>query len=320
MKKDAMFGLFVHYFDVYGKDEEGESNGYFDGKRAEQYANTLVDDLLGTVNKHKTVPYAIISLPVWMFIVHQLNDIPRACKRRDETSDDDMKQAFDIAAALWIGTGQEAGDSDSGYMLYNLAQRAGDEFGQTSNGEAEANKKVLDGLEVIKLIIESGDCDVNQDGAYLDLRFEIRRLIGYMTIPLVQMLIHYVMKDASLESSDFIELFALAIAPRVRACKPSEILTMEDLLINFDFQDEEEDNAIELLQSLYSCFEVDCAMIGSYRTGVVPACQEKGILAVSYAGYPQTFDARNVRRNIMFPFFFPHVCSLRIVTRCRHHE
>ena len=299
-----MYVFFIHAFDVLGEKIEGESPGVFDEEPVDEYANTLIGDLFKD-NKLAPVPNAILSFNVWMYVVHQLYDILRACKRGNENTDSDMKKGLDIAAALWIGADQEGNDIDTGNMLFNLAGQAAAHFSQVSNGQAAANDKFIESLNAIKAAINIGQCQqADQEGAYIGLRIIIRRLIGYMTIPLVQLLIHHVMERATSQTSDFIEMYALSIGPRVEACMPSSFLDMVDLFVREDFNVSEQDDAITLIQSVYSCLEIDCQMIGEYASGQIKACDDSVSSAnFTFAGYEiesDTPDARSGARNVRF--------------------
>ena len=297
MSGDPMYAFFRHAFDVVGEKLEGDMPGIFDGFPVEEYANTLVRDLFES-SKLEPIPEAIISLNVWMYIVHQLYDILRACQRNDNTSESDMMKALDVAAALWIGAGQEPRDNDTGNMLYNLAEKAAARFGQEENGEAFANGKFIESMLDIKVSIDTKVCQFDSISASIQLRIIIRRMIGYMTIPLVQMLIHHVMEVATTKTSDFIELYALAIGARVKACMPNAFSEMLELFVTKDFTNSEETAAIELIQSVYPCLEITCKMVGAYRTG--RACIDNvDVESLTFAGYPINSDARNVCRTLL---------------------
>lgn len=298
MKGDPIYNFFRHGFLVIGDQVEGEEEGLFDEHSVNQYANTLVTDLL-VLGKLNAASEAAIVMNIWMYCVHQLYEISRACKRNDTTTEDDMKNALDKAAALWIGVGQDDSDSESGNMLYNIAEKAGARFGQDTQQDS-ANKKVLIGFESYRLAIQVQDC-VDNPEAYEDFRVLTRKLVGHMTIPLVQTLIHHIMEKASSDNSDFIELYALAIGPRVEACVPTAYEDMLNVFVKNNFLEDEQVTSITLLQSIYSCLEVSCADIGSYRTGEVAACtDEVNIETVKFAGYPLTFDARAVSQRFVF--------------------
>eukprot|EP00547_Thalassionema_nitzschioides_P018160 CAMPEP_0194239472 /NCGR_PEP_ID=MMETSP0158-20130606/5916_1 /TAXON_ID=33649 /ORGANISM="Thalassionema nitzschioides, Strain L26-B" /LENGTH=2221 /DNA_ID=CAMNT_0038973949 /DNA_START=97 /DNA_END=6759 /DNA_ORIENTATION=+ len=287
MGDDAMYNFFRHAFLELGEKTEGEQLGLFDNKPVGEYSHTLVTDLL-KLDKMEAAPEAALVMGVWMHIVHQLYEITRAC---EENLVSDMENALDIAAALWVGVGQEEGDIDSGNMLYNLAQQAGEHFGQGS-GETTANFLILEAFNKLQLDIRSGVCGNSQPDAYISFRNKVREVIGYMTIPLVQRLIHHIMyPESSKENADFVELYALSIGARVEACKPTAYSSMLDLFVRNDFKQSSQHHAIELLHSVYSCVQVTCDQIGVYRDDIPECNDDIEVEKKEYAGYPQTFDA-----------------------------
>ena len=286
LKADAMFSFFRHAFLELGADIEGEQLGEFDNRPVAEYADTLVLDLFA-LNITNIESEAALILNVWMYVVHELYDVLRACKRNDQQSTSDMNVALDIAAALWIGTGQLQGDNDSGNMLYNLAEVAGVRFDQ-DRGETVANTLVIDALNALKLGINFGTCSNDANG-YIEFRTIVRQTIGHMTVPLLQILIHHLMQEPSVERSNFIELYALSVAPRVEACNPTAYGDMLSMFVRSNFEANERNVALALLQSVYTCLEVTCSEVGTYRSGVDDTCTDGPQSPPIFAGYPTTF-------------------------------
>lgn len=285
LKGDALFNLFRHAFLEIGVDVEGEQLGEFDEQPVAEYANTLVIDLF-KLNQTQIETEATLILNVWMYVAHQLYEVIRACKRNDATSTADMNRGLDIAAALWIGTGQERGDNGSGNMLYNLAENAGQRFDQ-DRGETEANTLFVDALDALRIGVNLGTCANSDEDGYVEFRTIVRKMFGYMTIPLLQNLIHHIAQEPSLLQKDFVELYTLAIAPRVEACNPSAYKEMLQLFVNQDFDVSVREDAIRLIHEVHPCFEVTCAQIGSYRSGEYAACSDEPTVPV-FAAYPAT--------------------------------
>lgn len=284
MAQDALYNLFCHTFFTIGKDIEGETAGNFDQKPVQEYANTLVNDLFALNVVHIETEAAII-LNVWMQIVHSLYDVMRGCKSQDTSS---MNAALDIAAALWIGADQPEGVSDQGNLLYNLAQIAGQPFNQ-ANGEAMANTRVLDAMNGIQGKISGGTCASGDEG-YVDMRSTVNQLIGSMTIPLVQILIHHIQQAPASGGADFIELYALSFLPRVQACNPTAYDKLLNLLVRNTFKEDAKEEAIGLLQSVYDCLDVTCEDIGSYQSDEVPTCSDDALKLQGLAGYSPKTD------------------------------
>ena len=165
----------------------------FDDKPVEQYSDTLVNDLM-ELNQIEVVKEAPIVTNVWITVAHHLYEAVREYQFMYGSSSDfekekelDMIYELDLAAANYIGEGQLKGDKNSGYLLYNLAEKIAPEFNQDTGGISQVNKKILD-------------------------------LKNEMTIPLVQKFIWhmFITKD-----SDFVELYALSILPWIKVYDPS---------------------------------------------------------------------------------------------------
>ena len=282
-----MYSFFRHAFLELGVNVEGEQLGEFDNRPVGEYADTLIMDLF-KLNVTMIEAEAAIILNVWMRAVHELYEVLRACKRNDGNTEGDMHKSIDIVAALWIGTGQGYGDNESGNMLYNLAETAGVRFDQ-DRGETAANTIFMDELLALKLGNNFQTCK-NDENGYEKLRPIVRKMIGQMTVPLIQTLIHHLMLEPSTDRSNYIELYALSIAPRVEACNPTAYGDMLELFVRSNFALSRRPQAFELLQGSYTCLEVTCAMVGSYRSGQVEACTESRDPPM-LAGYPSNFFA-----------------------------
>ena len=289
LKADAMFSFFRHAFLELGTAVEGEQLGEFRDRPVAEYADTLVMDLFA-LDQRDIESEAILILNVWMYIVHQLYEVMRTCKRKrnDRQSEADMNAALDIAAALWIGTGQLQGDNNSGNMLYNLAEVAGARFNQDQGGETVANTLVINSLNALKLGVDFRTCSNDANG-YIEFRTIIRQTIGHMTMPLVQILIHHLSQGPSLERSNFIELYALSVAPRVEACNSTAYGDMISMFVRSNFEASERTVALALLQSVYTCLEVTCLNVGTYQSGVDDTCTDGTQIPPSFAGYPTSF-------------------------------
>ena len=288
MAQDSLYNIFRHTFFLIGRDIEGETAGNFDQKPVQEYANTLVNDLFALNVAHIETEAAII-LNVWMAIVHELENIKRACKTQNT---DAMNGSIDIAAALWIGADQPEGASDAGNMLYNLAEVGGERFNQ-ANGEALANTKVLDAMNDIQQKIASGTC-ANGDQGYIEMRSTINQLVGHMTIPLVQILIHHVQQQPADGGANFIELYALSFLPRVEACDPTAYKKLFTMMVRNTLKEADKAEAIGTLQSIYDCIGVTCEDIGSYESGEVPACADDEVQPEGLAGYSPSTDVHPV--------------------------
>jgi hypothetical protein len=290
MKEDAMYSFFRHAYLVLGSQVEGEDLGLFDERPVAEYGNTVVRDLFALNITHIETEAAII-LNVWMWCVHELYNVLRACERNDATSKDDMNAALDIAAALWIGAEQPLGDNERGNLLYNLAEIAGARFDQGS-AETLVNTAIIEKFKAIQLGIGQGTC--SGAGGYIEFRNIVRQVFGLMTVPLVQILIYHIMEPPIRGKSDFIELYTLALAPRLEVCNPIAYEEMLNMFVKGNFAESRKLEAIALIQSTYPCLDITCAEVGEYQSGLVAECADDSTKYTIMAGYPASSNVDQV--------------------------
>jgi hypothetical protein len=277
MSESPMYNIFRHAFLVLGNAHEDETVGDFDGAPIEEFGDTIVLDLFD-LNINDIETEAALVMNVWQVIVHELFEVQAECSAKNQ---DNGIAALDRAAALWIGEGQEEGSNELGHLLYNLAENAGERFDQ-DDGEAEVNTKVVDILVTIQAELLAGKCD--STAGYIAMRGNVKKLIGLMTIPLIQNLIHHTMNVSNEGGSNFVELYALGTIPRVAACDPAayddelHLDVLRELTVSLQSQ------SIQAIQKAYSCLGITCADVGSYMGGTLPQCDEESSTVV-VAGY-----------------------------------
>ena len=209
-----LFWLFRHAFFDIGSKNEGEAEGNFDGHPIEEYANTIVNDLFALSAKDIETEAALV-MNVWMAVANELYKTLDHCKGGRKNF---AANTLDHAVSYWVGAEQTAGSNEEGHMLYNLAEIAGARFGQ-DNGEVITNTALLAIFIDMQNVIQGGGCGVDDQVA--NLRTLYKRAIGLITVPLVQNLIHHISNVANESGSDFVELYALAVIPRIASCDPS---------------------------------------------------------------------------------------------------
>ena len=128
---NPMFNLYRHSFAQLGSQQEHDTLGDFDGAPVDQYADRLVTDLFDLEIEHIEADGALVY-NVLMAFWGLLFDTLETCRtyEQHENPTDRMHKFLDEAAALWVGDTQLRGQSDSGFMLYNLAQLTGERFNQ----------------------------------------------------------------------------------------------------------------------------------------------------------------------------------------------
>jgi len=285
MSGDPLYNIYRNAFYDLGVDNENDSAGNFDGHPVEEYANTLVVDLF-ELNSTRTETEGAIIMNVWMAVAHELHSVMRGCRSNNQ---EEMNGALDRATALWIGADQIRGDNLEGHLLYNLAELAGELFGQ-DEGESKVNTGLMEEINSIQFNIASGTCA--QEGGYVEMRDKVRKVTSYMTIPLVQTLIHHIVQIQNEGASDMVELYALTLLPRVAACDPDKYKRMLQWMVFNSLTIDNQLDAIETLQSVYSCLDITCADVGSYLNGKIPQCSDTPSPAVAIAGYQPTTDVR----------------------------
>jgi len=289
MSGDPLYNIYRNAFYDLGIENENDEAGNFDGHPVEEYANTLVVDLF-ELNSTRTETEGAIVLNVWMAVAHELHSVLRGCQSNNQ---DEMNGALDRATALWIGADQIRGDNLEGHLLYNLAELAGELFGQ-DDGESKVNTEIMKKINDIQFNIASGTC--GQNGGYVEMRDMIRRVTALMTVPLVQTLMHHIVQIENEGASDMVELYALALLPRVAACEPNKYKTMLNWMVFNSLTIDNQLDAIENVQSILSCLGVTCADVGSYLNGKVPQCNDDIVSQASppaLASYQPTVDVRD---------------------------
>ena len=286
MKQDPMYNIFRYSFLRSGVDE-GNDQGYFGGRPAEEYANTIVEHLMELSTSSRIETEAALVLNVWMAVIHELYNIVRGC----ETTQDKVQaqESLDRAVAMYVGAMQTTGSNEHGSLLYNLAEIAGERFGQ-DNGETIINRKVL-GIFVSLQENLSNELSCLPGFENTVVRESVEELIALMTVPLVQSLIHHIINvQHDGKSSDLIDLYALSIAPRVVSCNPN----LNDFIPRMSVEEtstlDEKMEAIKTLQGVYSCLKISCEHVGGYEGDViVPQCDDEPALdeeePMSLAGY-----------------------------------
>lgn len=295
-----LYNVYKYAFYEVGVNVENDAPGYFDSSPVEQYGDTLVTDLF-LLNRTRIEADGALVINVVMAYWGSLYKMLQSCERND--SRDDMVKYLDQAAALWVGEGQERASNVQGFMLYNLAERAGTNFDQDgSNGESKVNMNVLERFVSLKDDASNQICQ-SEEG-YLEVRRKIKDLIKYTNIVLVQMLLHHVEVSGDF---DFIELYSLAILPQIAACNAkaySSLLEHTVTTTEEDVTNEVKAQIVSALQESYSCLQLECKDVGAYEGGRLPECEEGDLKLAGYAPIAdvrrKTYIDRDLRHIRMF--------------------
>jgi hypothetical protein len=276
MIQDPMFNIFRRYFESLG-GSNGEEEGLFSGHPVQHYADAVVGDLFD-INALDIELEAALTISLWMAAVHELYEVMRACESQNRETG---LGAIDRVAALWIGALQQEGSNEQGHLLYKLAEIAGQRFGQ-DQGETVVNTRVIEILKSLQENISSGMICGQESGNSV-VRDDVQNLIGLMTVPLIQNLIHHTINAENESGPDYVELYGLSVFPRLEACDPN----VHDSDLNFyslkSLDISQRLQSITKLQAFLGCLRVSCADVGSYLEGVVPQCEDNaaGITSAS---------------------------------------
>ena len=173
--------------------------------------------------------------------------------------------AWDRAIAYYTGSLQSSTASNSGNLLFNLANEECTQFktcsgsGTSTSGEANVNIEIFENFRGGQTSIREGDCYVATK-----LKDSIVRL---MTIPLIQGTLRYAHLLATEE--DYWEpygangaAFASAVLPLVHSCDPSAAQTIHDNLRTQNRPNVDFFAVKRALERNYPCMQVSCHQIG----------------------------------------------------------
>ena len=281
MSENPMYNIFRHAFLVLGEYNEGETEGIFDTKPISQYADTVVNDLFALRIDGIETDAALV-MNVWMACVSELFQVGEECKSQNYQKG---LTALDKSAALWIGQGQSQGDNYGGHLLYALTEQAGERFDQ-DDGETFANTQIMSIFRQMQMKLIDQSCGTAS--GYLATRDSIKSMIKYMTLPLIQNLIHHIQNIQNENKSDFVELYSLATVPRVAACNPSVYDQELNLNILRELTVSYQDQAYQAVIASLSCYDLTCDDLGVYKDEDPTACQDP--TSWTMAGYTTSSD------------------------------
>lgn len=254
------------------------------------YADSYIHTAIQSGHEHAAA--SILVLSVWMYATHLLHTGVDICHKLTEA---DNPQQFSINGggmdefiALWIGTGQEAGE-ESGSSLYALTEKADQLFG-TSDTEAPANTK-------LKLLYQQGAAILSSTGACSKSKPETAQglwnvasqIISTMYIPLMQMLIYYIHQRDVIGT----ELYAMALVPQASQCRPSTFKRLREELMSGSPNFDKAAQILSDLRDTYSCFGITCDDVGIFDEEFQGECSSS--LNAPMAQYQPSSDVGPVR-------------------------
>ncbi len=234
---------------------------------------------------------------MWMAATNALYAGVHICSNSELADEPSYVNSIDKAAAFWIGTHKDP-DSSEGGSLYAWSNRIDAKFAELSGSDFDANVKILDGLNELQTefskCLGSSNATEKEDIAY-KMRVYADDVARYMTVPLVQSLIHSMAiagdSPASIEETDRVILYALLALPQIRICDKTAYNDLYEMLVTNAKSAPGIDvsKALGLLQDRYVCLGITCEEVGfpdfiaegSRSTCVNPP---QNILIVGYNG------------------------------------
>jgi len=276
MINERTYNLYRHFFhSLAGPDS------MFDDENIDYYADAIVKDFFD-LNQIDLAVEAMKIMHIWITITHYLEKTIFFCKE-SVTEESMMLGAFslDTALALWTGTINES--HPFGNLWYEMTEKIREKF-----------ERSVVNRDLIKLISKAradyflnNHCVDDQD-AWLRLRVLKNEIISKMTIPMIQYFIDYLANN----SSDFVKLYTVTIAPLLSGCSQ----TSKDFLMqNAIFEEYDlgmRDDFIRHLQSVYTCLGITCEDVGNYKSFDLKCTDEPEIQEM--VGFLPYVDVREV--------------------------
>jgi hypothetical protein len=287
--------------DTAGLDNTDDDEDDTDAYSSIQYADTLIRHFLENSKFHEAAD-AAVSLVIWLEITRLLRDTYTPLCSHDLSDDDDKDaniNSLDSALALYVGQASQTGDL-GGFSLYSAAQRSDNQHYSVTAEEALANHQFIALANQLQADLRSEDSEDNTSTRCAKTRFTVDQMIAAMSIPLLQNLIHHLVKN----NTEHIHLYALAVVPLLEVCRPRDFEDLYEYLV-LDVDDYEASDDLEhivsRLQQSYPCLRVTCDHVGDYRhtyegTGTSlwpPTCVDPDPLQ-ALAGYTPTSDIQSV--------------------------
>jgi len=250
----------------------------------------------------------VLVSSMWMHVAHLLYDSIGICAieavdpNSEEASEDGGAHVLDEVAAYYIGLDQEVGSADSGYSLYNLAEKGREIFDTSKDGMARVNREIITLLKTAQDAVSfSNGC--HEEDAPVTLRYKADQILSQMKVPLIQMLIHNMYKYSTHGQQDIdahmTSVYAKVLVPHIAACSPDVASALKNSL----YDSTQNDNFMSLgfnkllakLQSTYECLNISCEDVGTYKGGVLAQCTDPTTEGPDFdmiAGYQPTSYVR----------------------------
>jgi len=298
-------------------------------KPVDNYGHTIISDEFSKSSGYdaELTAETIRATDVWMAVVQSLYDAVALCDEgKDPTAvSGGYSNPVDVAAAFWFGDladGTSGTAMESSGTMYAWAKRARDNFALALVGESssgfDANAKILEGLNDLQSMLPlcwpsdgsaaAGDEEPNdkEGDVVLEVRMMVDDVVRYMTVPLVQNLIHYSARvaeimeekgesDVTADEIDYVILYGLVTIPPITICDETAYDSLyKDLITNAKADRITTATLYNMLISLHSrllCLGIECDWIGESNllsagigNSTFPTCQPPSMDFKGYAG------------------------------------
>ena len=240
-----------------------------------EFGKTIVLDVLDELNGYygnemddNMAAEAVKLHIILQDVIHLLYLAVNSCATGDLTV---VRQSIDTAVALYVGSDQLVGDANTGYSLYNLAEKMSLLFGTTSmqSTQSEVNQFIITAFKQIQThYVSDNYCktpSINEAQIILTLAHGI---INKIKVVVIQGFIHYMYA----EDKEYAELYGLVVSPLLSVCNYAQSQLLEQLIIQQEYDISYFSDILQMLQDNYSCMGVACEDIGTYGSNLVDEC------------------------------------------------
>merc|ERR1719359_523847 len=191
-------------------------------------------------------------LNTWMYVIREFEDAIDDCSDSCIACNDDPVHAWDEGVAFWTGSLEGKDGYSGGKQIFALAEKRCKNYNTCGPNGGHDTLKILGGdvqdttakvnfdlfywFANAQYLLVNGRCD--------DVRPIVRKVVGLMTVPLIQGTLRYTYKmhvadlpvydenDPDSSVNDFADVqseaavFAAAVLPMIYGCSPTDVATI----------------------------------------------------------------------------------------------
>merc|ERR1719217_504655 len=201
---------------------------------------------------------------VWMYVIREFEDAIQDCQEGCIDCNEDPVHAWDEGVAFYTGSLEGTDGSGSGKLIHALADKRCKNFGAcTASGGSAVNAALFPLFEQGKIALQQGKCS--------DVPALKKRIVEFMSVPLVQGALRYAYKVAkkmfvATGSKEKAEgaAFSAAILPRIHVCDANAAKNIADNM-NIDAAAPMAAGFAAVksaFEKTYACLGITCADVG----------------------------------------------------------